>query len=523
MKNNILSATISLLNVKHTKKYLNRYFEEHPDKDNMFGISQMLSHYNIDSLGVQFTDKEKNLQNIPVPFIAYVDTELVTVESVCLKKGVTYIYSEKKTTIPISEFIISWTGATLLIEANIASIEPNYKKRRSEELTNITQKAMLFFGIFTMAAILSIKNKLYQDPGRLSLLLFSSLGMYTTYLITVKQLNLGGNLVNKICLLLDKKGCDNVLDSPSSKFMGLIAWSNIGLSYFLSNILILLFFPKFISYLVLINICSLPYSFWSVWYQKFKLKSWCILCLNVQVILWALFIISSIFGLVSIPQHDFFSVTFTGLLYIIPFLIINLIIPHFIEIHRLKQTFVKFNNLKLNKNVFVSLLKQQPHYKTDEQVTSIRFGNCTSKNIITVVTNPHCEPCAKMHAEIENLLKKSKDRLCVQYILSSFNSEQDSSCEFFIYINNVEPQEMRNDVYNEWFLKGKYERYNFFKKYNFLKIDEKSMGYQSHLNWSITSKLNSTPTLLFNGYLLPDIYLDRIEDLLYFIDIDLNL
>ena len=37
-----------------------------------------------------------------------------------------------------------------------------------------------------------------------------------------------------------------------------------------------------------LNIFTLPYSFWSVWYQKAKAKQWCVLCLIIQALLWTL-------------------------------------------------------------------------------------------------------------------------------------------------------------------------------------------------------------------------------------------
>jgi hypothetical protein len=39
---------LELLGVKHTKEFSNRYFNEHPHKYNLFGISQMLSDYGIE-------------------------------------------------------------------------------------------------------------------------------------------------------------------------------------------------------------------------------------------------------------------------------------------------------------------------------------------------------------------------------------------------------------------------------------------------------------------------------------------
>ena len=67
----------------------------------------------------------------------------------------------------------------------------------------------------------------------------------------------------------------NVLDSKAARLWGLISWSEIGLGYFISNMLILLFIPQYVVYVALLNLCTIPYVFWSIWFQKVKVKQWC--------------------------------------------------------------------------------------------------------------------------------------------------------------------------------------------------------------------------------------------------------
>jgi len=48
---NTFVALLDLLNVKHTNDFSNRYFNEHPHKYNLFGLSKMLSDYNTHKAG----------------------------------------------------------------------------------------------------------------------------------------------------------------------------------------------------------------------------------------------------------------------------------------------------------------------------------------------------------------------------------------------------------------------------------------------------------------------------------------
>ena len=61
----------------------------------------------------------------------------------------------------------------------------------------------------------------------------------------------------------------------------------MGIAYFAVSLGCLLIFPQYIGYLALINACCCPFSFWSVWYQKYRAKSWCTMCLITQACLWS--------------------------------------------------------------------------------------------------------------------------------------------------------------------------------------------------------------------------------------------
>lgn len=54
-------------------------------------------------------------------------------------------------------------------------------------------------------------------------------------------------------------------------------------------------------------------------------------------------------------------------------------------------------------------------------------------------SNPHCEPCGRMHKRLRELQKKLEDKACIQYIFSSFGGDLDQSNKFLIsaYQNNT--------------------------------------------------------------------------------------
>jgi protein-disulfide isomerase len=168
------------------------------------------------------------------------------------------------------------------------------------------------------------------------------------------------------------------------------------------------------------------------------------------------------------------------------------------------------------------LLLQQPFYEVSKSDSQIFFGNPDAKLKITILTNPFCNPCAKMHARVEKLLKETKGNVCIQYIFSSFHESLDYANKYMIaiYLQNLPPLwegqgKVAWQLYTDWFDKGKSLKEAFFKD---LQLDMTNPAieaeFQKHESWKAKTQLRATPTIIVNGYKLPGNY--KIEDLRYF-------
>jgi thiol-disulfide isomerase/thioredoxin len=326
---------------------------------------------------------------------------------------------------------------------------------------------------------------------------------------------------DKICsLLTNQNDCNNILESEASRFLGLFSWSEIGLGYFMANLLLTLFLPSFYPYAALINVCVLPYTVWSVWYQKKVARQWCPLCLIAQAIVWLLFACHLFFGLIQRPVFTVEAISLIGCIYVIPVFLLNLLITPLSDMDKTEQITQEINSLKADERIFTTLLNGKTRYNVHKSTSSILWGNPEAKHLITVVTNPHCNPCAKMHVRLEQLLKDTKDGYCLQYILTSFDKELEESSKLFIAIYQ------RNNIPNflsflkEWYETGKNNREAFYEKYPFNRQDETLISdFQRHKNWLNETKIRTTPTILFDGHELPDKY--KVEDLKYFTDMEI--
>ncbi len=190
------------------------------------------------------------------------------------------------------------------------------------------ERIILLVAVVVVIVVGYTSHGLFLNTGVNILIVANGFGIYIGYLLILKQLKIQHSHADKICSIFKKRSsCNDILGSPASKFAGVISWSEVGLGYFTSNMLLLVLFPALVHYLALINICALPYTLWSVWYQRFRAHIWCPLCLIVQTLLWAIFITDLSCGLIRWPEFVLSDVLVVGCIYAIPFLLISLLIP----------------------------------------------------------------------------------------------------------------------------------------------------------------------------------------------------
>lgn len=516
---NIFTSFLNALDVKHTRAFSNKYYNEHPHKYNLFGISKMLSDYGVDNAGTKINNKLEDIIKIETPFIAHVGGDFVVVYDVN-EKEVEYRFRSLNIALPRNEFCDSWTGIVLLAEANTSSIEPNYKQNSRNDLYQLALRISLILAVLVLLVTTLVNNK-YLNIGLILSFAINIIGAYIGFLLLQKQLKVRSIYSDKICSLLKQADCNNILESNAAKLWGVFGWSEIGFSYFASNIIIITFLPDLINYYAIINICALPYTVWSIWYQGFKAKQWCALCLIVQVIFWCTFIINLIFQFIAIPTFSLSDIIVLASIFLISFVTITLLIPYFSEQSKMENIEQEINSLKSNEKILELLLKKQPYYQCNKSDSKIIFGNPNANILLTIFTNPHCNPCAKMHERVDMLLESGIRNLCIQYIFSSFDPSLDISNKFLIatYLNSNNIDIL--DIYSQWFKKGKFAKEAFFDKFSFdLETENVKNEFNRHQKWKLETKLKATPTILINGYKLPDNY--KIEDLKYFFDLEID-
>lgn len=282
----LLSDFLKQLNVPHTSDYTDRRFRTMPFQT-LFGLSKLLEEYGIDSEGLTLADNKQLLQLTP-PYLAHTRDGIVIVTAADAA-NVSYITEGEEEKMPLKDFDAWCDGHVFLAFPSSRSTEPHYMEHRRFDFFNRSKGYVLWAMAAFLFIYLFISNGIYRHWSTVMITLFDLAGIYLTYLLVQKSLNIHNKTADKMCGVLEKGGCDSILALKASKFFGLFGWSEVGFAYFSVSLLTLLVFPQWTCYLAVCNACCLPFTCWSIWYQKFRAKRWCTLCVSVQCTLWLLF------------------------------------------------------------------------------------------------------------------------------------------------------------------------------------------------------------------------------------------
>lgn len=290
-ENTIFTCLLDVLCVPHTAAYSDGRFRAMPFQS-LFGLSKLLQEYGVATAGVSLDDR-KDITDLPVPFVAPLrGGEWVIVSGTDATAGtVSYLSHGRREQAPIDTFTGAWGGTALLCghdDGAVRAIEPHYAEHRLAIIMTRLRNIALVVLLTGLSLWLFVENGLWKSWVTMSLVVVSIIGFLASYFLGQKTIGIHTKFSDSICSAIQHKGCDHVLDSGGT-FLGIFHWSEVGLGYFGVTLLALLTAPQqTMPWLAFFNVFCLPYSFWSIGYQKFKAHAWCTFCLIVQATLWTL-------------------------------------------------------------------------------------------------------------------------------------------------------------------------------------------------------------------------------------------
>lgn len=288
MKNHsIFTVFLSELGVRHTARYSDKAFEQ-MDFKSLFGLSELLDSYNIPNAGWK-VPVNGSIAKIKPPFLARHDNAFNVVTNVA--DGTVHYYGGGQfRTLPLSDYEKTFSGVVLTVQPTAQSVEPQYARHRILDAASQALNVIMVLALTGVLAYLYVSRHFYHSAAATVLIAVDLAGLIITSMLMLKSVNVHLKVADSVCGILQEGGCDKILAMKASKFFGLFGWAEVGFGYFLVSTAALLLFPSYIHYLALANLCCLPFTCWSIWYQKFRARHWCTLCVITQGLLWCQFL-----------------------------------------------------------------------------------------------------------------------------------------------------------------------------------------------------------------------------------------
>jgi uncharacterized membrane protein len=340
-------------------------------------------------------------------------------------------------------------------------------------------------------------------------------------LLLIQSIDSNNPLIQKLCQGKGKTNCNAILSSKAAQVFNGLTWSEVGFTYFAGTWLNLVFgnhSGSLWEVLLILNVVSLPYTFYSIYFQARIAKQWCLLCCTVQALLWLEFVplLAASGHSFSLPDYSVMLNLFCAFLF--PFLIWKFLKPTLMKAQLVHPLKVQLQKFKYNPRLFESLLLNQPRFAQPGEEWSIVLGNAGADNIITMVTNPYCSPCGNAHRQLHDLLEQNSN-LQARIIFTASNEDGDIQTpvsRHLMTLHGLADKEVVKNALSDWY-EQKQKNYQAWTKTYPVELKETEYNkINEQKAWCEMAEITATPTFLLNGYRLPGLY--QLPNLKYMLE-----
>ena len=509
----LLTRILSELKVPYTKSFSEDLYKGHPYCYTLYGLQQMLSRYNVKTAAVKLQNKSE-MANLDTPFLAEAYNDIVIVKRIAKGQKIVYDWYGQEMNSDFGDFEKESTGVIMQIFPDESSKEPNYRVHKRTENIGMVEYVCMGLLFLLLLAVLGLGNCV--STISIAFILTNMIGAAISYLIIRKTLNYDSVLADKICQMSKVATCNDVLQSKAAKLFNRYGWGEIGFGYFAISAVSAFVMPNLTHVLSIYSIIGMLFPFWSLWYQKFKAKHWCPLCLCTIIVL----VMQGFIGCYSISNRSIHidMGTIQGFIMVgVAYALSIMAICKFVDLLRSRneamQMKYKLSQIKYKPTIISTLLSKEKSFDCSENTSHIVFGNKDANYKLTIMSNPYCQPCAEMHKYLQRLL----DAGCqIQYVFNYFSEELSDVNKLLIAAYFKYSAQKAWKVFSDWYAGGKLKQAKFFSK----EIDANNTivaeEFERHEKWIETTGFSATPTLLLNGKTLPSIY--NVEDIAFMVE-----
>jgi uncharacterized membrane protein len=425
---NILCHYLKKSEIFFNKTTLKQLITSHPDGDSFYAMVDTLNEINIKNIALK--SDIKGLQSNGFPAIAFIITKeerkFIVVEDISENQVYYYDAHIGDTNESIEEFVRKWTGIALYAEQDEIQAELEQKKNISEKRLLHWRTILTVFSGLTCIVMWSVS--IVWSPILCSLLSLCLCGLVISILLTMEEFDESNQFLHKVCHLNRVTNCNAVLRSGVSKLFGWLSMADIGLCYFVGCIFSLFVagvgqqLNVVVCWLLVLALCSFPYTVFSLSYQIFKIKKVCPFCLGVVGVLWTQIVLCVFYwkSLTFIPISPTTVLSlFVG--FAMPVIIWAYVKPLWKENIRMRNYEYNYLRLKRIPAVIHALLSTEPCYTMDYSPDEIHLGTIDSPIHVTIVISLDCKPCGDSWTMLSRWLITYPGLFCLTVRFSGYN------------------------------------------------------------------------------------------------------
>lgn len=516
----VVRKALEHYNVPVTSKTVTENLLSHPQYPSLKSICDLFDELKIDNYPMRMNKEE--LFETEAPFIAHLKNsgeKLVFVPSLNRQERVEYFDEVGKSKIvDEKEFFEQHTGVSVLIDPDENSGEANYVEKRQSAFIHQGLPYLAGVGCSLILGYMAILQGIRPNisPIDASLIFTKLLGLVLSTLLIFKDFNISNHLVNTLCNFNKKANCNSILNTKAAKVIGWLHWSDVGLIYFTTNLVMMLSIPTIGDHtlMAVFSCFTLTYVVFSIYYQAAKAKVWCPLCLGVQVI----FLVEAGLYLAYWGAMEWTWIAlikYSGIALTVSFGVM-LYKGYVISRQSAWQEKIAYLRLKKNPRIFISLLHQgdqKDFTKTGEVFVT---GNPKGRIVITAFLSLACTPCKRAFNQLKELVDREQIRLDLVF---SLNDNEKTFVNLLAQgFLNDKPREAI-ELLDLWYNSESDERKSLMKKTNESVPSDDCFETLKKVHNGLFNfhKISATPTVFVNGHIFPQEY--EFKDLARFIEI----
>jgi uncharacterized membrane protein len=439
------------------------------------------------------------IDQLPEYFIAQVSdgsaSNIVFVSKTPTGEIIAQVDENTQVTISKEEFVANWTGFVLAIEKSETA--QTIKKSKTFILNTILI-GCLFIGLSYIAIL---THSLYK----IGYMFLSISGFIISGFIIKEKLGLE-TITSKFCTLSKNTNCQAVLNSKEAILFKDVDLSDISIVYFSFLTIAFMIAPNSLLFFFL-SIGSLPAILYSLYYQNFKIRSWCPLCLGIVAVLLLQF-------LVQLPIYeelhfDYKTIPLFGC--IIGLLIIGWISGKSLLSTKRENKTLRIENLtfRRNHNLFI------PYYRSLKKIDTslagilpIKIGVSNPIVTLSIITNPLCKMCSEAHKVYMDVLEKYPNEVQITFRFlvphANPNDTKTQVSERLMQLYFEDGGEAFIHGYEEWYKKESIEEW--FDTWGKCSNVMYNNILKKQVTWCLSQGIDSSPAVLINEKLFPQSY-----------------